>query len=66
MSLTSLMSGANLDVYAQVALVIFLIAFALILWRTFSPRNAGIHARARMLPLDDDYTAIPNNEESEP
>ncbi len=49
------MSGANLDVYAQVALVVFLIAFALIVWRIYSPRYKAIHEIAKMMPLDDEH-----------
>lgn len=59
MSLTTLMSGANLDVYAQVALVVFLIAFALIVWRIYSPRYKAIHEKAKMMPLDDEHPQIP-------
>jgi cbb3-type cytochrome oxidase subunit 3 len=55
MSLTELMSRANLDHYAQVALVAFMVAFGLILWRTFSRRNrAQYEDHMRMLPLKDD------------
>jgi len=53
-SLTDLMSGANLDHYAQVGLIAFMFAFALILWRTFSPRNRATYQRAGQLPLEDD------------
>jgi cbb3-type cytochrome oxidase subunit 3 len=62
-SLTSLMSGANLDVYAQVALVAFILAFALIVWRIYSPRNKAIHEKAKMMPLDDDHPQIPRTPE---
>lgn len=63
MSLTSLMSGANLDVYAQVALVAFILAFALIVWRVYSPRNKATHEKARMMPLDDEHPQIPRTPE---
>jgi cbb3-type cytochrome oxidase subunit 3 len=53
MSLTDLMSAANLDQYAQVALIAFIIAFVLIVWRIFSPRNRATFERASRLPLDD-------------
>lgn len=53
MSLTDLMSAADLDWYAQVALVAFMVAFGLIVWRIFSPRNRSAYDRARMLPLDE-------------
>lgn len=55
MSLTELMSAANLDQYAQVALIAFMVAFGAIVWRTFSRRNRARYEDAdRMLPLQDD------------
>jgi cbb3-type cytochrome oxidase subunit 3 len=57
------MSGANLDGYAQVALVIFVLAFVLILWRVFSPRSRELHERAKMMPLDDDHPQTPRSPE---
>lgn len=59
MSLTELMSGANLDGYAQVALILFVIAFALILWRIFSPRNKATYDKAARMPLDDEHPQTP-------
>lgn len=54
MSLSEIMSAANLDGYAQVALIAFMIAFALILWRVFSPRNKATYDHARFIPLEDE------------
>lgn len=59
MSLTDVMSAANLDMYAQVALVAFMIAFAIITWRTFSRRNRDTYARAERMPLDDEHPQTP-------
>ncbi len=59
MSLTDLMSGANLDAYAQVALVLFLFAFVLILWRVFSPRFRAQYAKDALMPLDDEHPQTP-------
>ncbi|MEP7382480.1 MAG: cbb3-type cytochrome c oxidase subunit 3 [Gemmatimonadota bacterium] len=59
MSLTQLMSGANLDGYAQVALVLFLFAFVLILWRVFSPRFRAQYAKDALMPLDDEHPQTP-------
>lgn len=53
MSLSQIMSGANLDQYAQVSLILFLIAFALILWRVFAPRFKATYDLAARMPLDD-------------
>jgi cbb3-type cytochrome oxidase subunit 3 len=53
MSLTDLMSAAGLESYPQVALIAFIIAFAIIVVRLFSPRNRERYERARNLPLED-------------
>ena len=65
MSLTDLMSGAQLDHYAQIGLIAFMFAFALILWRTFSPRNRSTYQRAAHLPLEDE-TPSPSRTSSRP
>ena len=59
MSLTELMSGANLDGYAQVSLILFLVAFALVLWRIFSPRYSETYRKAARMPLDDEHPQTP-------
>jgi cbb3-type cytochrome oxidase subunit 3 len=59
MSLTELMSGANLDGYAQVSLIFFMIAFALVLWRIFSPRFSETYRKAARMPLDDEHPQTP-------
>ena len=53
MSLTDVMSHAGLSGYAEVALVLFLIAFVVIVARTFAPGRRADHDRAARLPLDD-------------
>lgn len=53
MKLSDIMSHAGLSGYAQVALVLFVIAFVAIVIRTFMPsRNAEL-MEAALLPLDD-------------
>lgn len=59
MSLTDLMSGANLDGYAQISLILFLFAFIVIVWRIFSPRFRADYARDAMMPLDDEHPQTP-------
>ncbi|MFP5355835.1 MAG: CcoQ/FixQ family Cbb3-type cytochrome c oxidase assembly chaperone [Gemmatimonadota bacterium] len=59
MSLTELMSGANLDGYAQVSLLLFLFAFALVLWRIFAPRFKSTYDKAARMPLDDETPQEP-------
>jgi hypothetical protein len=54
MKLSDIMGAANLSSYAQVALVLFLAAFVLIIARTWAPsRRQELEAAAR-LPLDAD------------
>lgn len=52
MSLTDLMSGMKLSTYPQVALVIFLVVFAVIAWRVWRTPKTDADAWARM-PMDD-------------
>lgn len=54
MSLTDLMSGAGLSIYAEVALVLFLAAFVLVVWRVYAPAMKDHWNAAARLPLDDD------------
>jgi cbb3-type cytochrome oxidase subunit 3 len=60
-SLSEIMSGANLDFYAQVSLILFLVAFLLILWRIFSPRFSATYDKAAMMPLDDETPQTPRH-----
>ena len=53
MKLSDVMGHAGLSIYAQIALVLFLIAFAGVLVRTFRPSGRGEMEAARRLPLDD-------------
>jgi hypothetical protein len=53
MRLTDLMSGANLSLYPQIGLVIFLAVFASIVLRVYGRRRADDHARWAAMPLDD-------------
>ncbi len=54
MSLTDLMSGADLWVYPTIALVIFLTIFVGVVARVLSRRARGEMERAARLPLEDD------------
>jgi hypothetical protein len=64
MSLTDLMSAANLDRYAQVALVAFIVAFVFILYRIFAPRFGAAYERARFLPFDQGDAPAPPTDAS--
>ncbi len=56
MSLTDVMSGANLQAWAQVALVLFAGAFLVVLVRMAVRGDRDGFERARRLPLDDEQT----------
>lgn len=51
--MTALMSSMKLAIYPIVALVLFSLAFALILFRVFSRRENPELERAGMIPIDD-------------
>ncbi|MGZ8376602.1 MAG: hypothetical protein ACXW61_06650 [Gemmatirosa sp.] len=53
MKLSDIMSHAGLSMYAQVALVLFVLAFVVVALRLLAPsQQAALRATAR-LPLDD-------------
>ena len=63
MKLSDIMSYAELSQYAEVALVLFLIAFIAIAIHTYWPsRAAELHAASR-LPLEDDQIITPRQTE---
>jgi cbb3-type cytochrome oxidase subunit 3 len=53
MSLTDLMSGAGLSRYAEVALVLFLVAFVAAAVRLWTPGQRKALDEAARLPLED-------------
>ena len=53
MKLSDIMAHAGLAGYAEVALVLFLLAFAGILWWVFRPSHTAEYERAARLPLDE-------------
>ena len=54
MSLSEIMSNAGLSRYAELALVLFVFAFVVIIARVYRPsKGEGLERQAR-LPLDDD------------
>ncbi|MEP7345057.1 MAG: cbb3-type cytochrome c oxidase subunit 3 [Gemmatimonadaceae bacterium] len=59
MSLTQIMSAAKLDLYPQVSLILFLVAFAFICWRVFSSRFKAADDAAARMPLDDEHPQTP-------
>ncbi|MHB1328792.1 MAG: cbb3-type cytochrome oxidase subunit 3 [Gemmatimonadales bacterium] len=57
MKLSDIMSNAGLSTYAQIALVLFLIAFVLIVWWVFRPSARSRWRADKMIPLDDGQNA---------
>lgn len=53
MKLSDIMSHAGLSTYAEVALVLFLCAFIVIVVRTFAPSRSSELREAALLPLDE-------------
>jgi len=54
MTLTDVMSGFGLHLFAEAGLVLFGAAFLAIVVTTFLRRNRERFERARLLPLEDD------------
>ena len=63
-SLTDVVSGAGLSVYAEIALVIFLIAFVGIVISLFAPGKRRTYEHLRRLPIDEDTNTEPSIETS--
>ncbi len=53
MTLTDVMSHSGHTIYAIVALVLFVVAFCAIAWRTFARGRRDEMERNRHLPFDD-------------
>ena len=63
-SLTDVVSGAGLSGYAEIALVIFLIAFVGIVISLFAPGKRRTYEHLRRLPIDEDTNTEPSIETS--
>lgn len=53
MSLSDIMSGSGLHLFAEIGLIVFLLFFAGVVVYTFARRNRDVFERARHAPLDD-------------
>lgn len=53
MKLSDIVGHAGLEFYPQVALVLFLLAFAVAVLRLFLPSQRALHERASRMALDD-------------
>ena len=65
MRLSDIMGHAGLSTYAEVALVIFLIAFLLIAVGVFAPSRTREFDEASRMPLDDVHPQSPRQSRGE-
>lgn len=63
MSLTDLMSGAGLAIYAEVGMVLFLFTFIGIAWWVYRPANRQRWTHDASIPLDDASSPSPRQRE---
>lgn len=63
MSLTDLMSNAGLAIYAEVGMVLFLLAFIGIVWWVYRPANRQRWTHDASIPLDDVEPPTPRQRE---
>ncbi|MEO1584295.1 MAG: hypothetical protein AAFR96_06955 [Planctomycetota bacterium] len=64
MRLTDIMSHMDLSIYPQIGLVLFLAAFAAVIWKVLRSEKQESRSMA-LLPLDDDGAAAqPGTKES--
>ena len=54
MRLSDVVSGTGTAALAEIALVLFVLAFGLIIWTAFRRGSAAVHERVSRLPLGDD------------
>ena len=53
MKLSDIVGHAGLELYPQIALVLFLLAFLIVVVRLFLPSHQAMYQRASRLPLDE-------------
>jgi cbb3-type cytochrome oxidase subunit 3 len=58
-SLTDVVSGAGLSGYAEIALIIFFVAFVGVVISLYLPSKQGTYERLRNLPMDDESAYVP-------
>ena len=63
MKLSDIMSAADLTLYPQIALVLFLLAFVIVLARLPLPGRRAVRERRAALPLDDVNDRFASREE---
>ncbi len=63
MKLSDIMANAGLSIYAEVALVLFMLAFFGIIWWVFRRANTKRWHQAAQMPLDDVHPQQPRKHE---
>lgn len=56
MSITDIVSGMDRSFFTQIALVLFIAAFTVVVIRLFAPGHRGLHQSLARLPLDEEDT----------
>lgn len=59
MKLSDIMGAANLSVYAEIALILFILAFVGVVITTFAPGRRQTFDAASRMPLDDEHPQTP-------
>ena len=59
MKLSDIMGAAGLSVYAEIAMLLFLAAFIVIVFKLFSRRRQSTYDAASRMPLDDEHPQTP-------
>ncbi|MCX5761537.1 MAG: cbb3-type cytochrome c oxidase subunit 3 [Gemmatimonadetes bacterium] len=59
MKLSDIMGAANLSVYTEIAMLLFLAAFIAIVIATFAPGRQKTFDAASRMPLDDEHPQTP-------
>ncbi len=59
MRLSDIMGAANLSVYAEIAMILFIVAFIAIVILIFSPGRQRTYDAASRMPLDDEHPQTP-------
>lgn len=59
MRLSDIMGAANLSVYAEIAMILFIVVFIAIVIRIFSPGRKRTYDAASRMPLDDEHPQTP-------
>ena len=59
MRLSDIMGAANLSVYAEIAMILFIVAFIALVVMTFAPGRQKTYDAASRMPLDDEHPQTP-------